>query len=74
MERALTMFIAGLALGAGSMTLYWVGQMNRQFRAQARWKALVDKQNKTLIDQSDVLRNLTKAFSIRTPPPGITEE
>ncbi len=33
--------LAGVAFGAGISTLYWSGQMERQFRAQAEWKRIV---------------------------------
>lgn len=60
--------LVGLALGGGGMTLYWSGQMKRQFSAQAEWKSLVDKQSSaiqaqrvTINDQSDALQKLTSA-------------
>lgn len=57
----IVMLISGLALGSGATTLYWSGQMTRQFQAQAEWKAIVDKQKVILKEQSDALRNLTVA-------------
>jgi hypothetical protein len=64
----LIMLIAGLALGSGGSTLYWSGQMDRQFKAQKEWKGLVDKQGETIEmqrdtikQQGDALRRLTAA-------------
>lgn len=44
----LIMLVAGLILGSGISTLYWSAQMDRQFRRQAEWKAIVDKQSLTI--------------------------
>lgn len=57
----LAMLVAGLALGGGGSTLYCSGQMTRQFKAQAEWKGLVDKQTVTIREQSEALRKLTAA-------------
>lgn len=52
----LTMLIAGLAFGSGTSTLYWSGQMDRQFHQQSQWKALVEKQGRTITEQGNVIR------------------
>lgn len=52
----LLMLIAGLAIGSVGSTLYWSGQMDRQFKAQAEWKTLVDKQSAVMKDQGSAIR------------------
>lgn len=37
------MLIAGLALGGGSMTLYWSSVVDRGFSTQAQWKNIADQ-------------------------------
>jgi hypothetical protein len=57
----LMMLVSGTSLGAGGMTLYWSGRLDRCFHQQGQLNTLVDKQNVALKESSDALRNLTSA-------------
>ncbi len=45
------MLVSGLSLGGGGATLYWSGQMTKQFQAQAEWKGIADKQKAVMEKQ-----------------------
>jgi hypothetical protein len=55
------MLIAGLSLGAGSMTLYWSGVADHGFKAQAEWKRLVEKSNDSTVAALDAYAKMKRA-------------